>query len=97
MADVRRNRRRSRNRTRPEHLVAAMFLVLWVSICAPQAWSFDGFEKPELPAVASDDWGLRIVVFNVGQADAILVTTPNGDVVLIDSGRYVSAIISSLA
>ena len=32
-------------------------------------------------------WGLKIVVLNLGEPDAILVMTPNGDVCLIDSGK----------
>jgi len=54
---------------------------------------FNGFDKANLtPVTNSDgDWGLKIIVLNVGQADAILVIAPNGDVCLIDSGKWASA------
>lgn len=42
--------------------------------------------QPPTP-VTEADWGLKIVVFNVGQADAALVLTPNGDAALIDLGK----------
>ena len=32
-------------------------------------------------------WGLHIVIFDVGQADAIAIVAPNEDVVLIDAGK----------
>ena len=49
--------------------------------------AFEGLESPDLQSVASNDWGLKIVVFDVGQADSILLLTPNGDVALIDTGK----------
>ncbi len=54
---------------------------------------FTGLESTALPAVMDtpDGWGLKIVAMNVGQADAIMVMAPNGDVVLIDSGKTNSA------
>jgi competence protein ComEC len=50
---------------------------------------FSGFDSASLTPVHNiqGEWGLKIVVLNVGQADAILVIAPNGDVVLIDAGR----------
>lgn len=47
-----------------------------------------GFDSATLTPVSAStgQWGLQIVVLNVGQADAVLVMTPNGDVCLIDSG-----------
>lgn len=55
--------------------------------------SLNGFDSTRLPPVtnAFGDWGLTIVVLNVGQADAILVMTPNRDVCLIESDRTKSA------
>jgi competence protein ComEC len=51
---------------------------------------FSGLESSSLEPVTNDhgDWGLKIVFFDVGQADAILVIAPNGDICLIDSGKY---------
>lgn len=49
--------------------------------------SFTGLESSILPQVTTD-WGLKIIVLNVGQADAILVMTPNGEIALIDSAKY---------
>lgn len=45
-----------------------------------------GHAQP-LPPVTNDNWGLKIVVFDVGQADAALLLTPNGDAALVDLGR----------
>lgn len=44
--------------------------------------AFQGFDSATLEAVSDSagQWGLNIVVMDVGQADAILVLTPNGDV-----------------
>ena len=51
--------------------------------------SFVGLESKTLAPVSQDrdEWGLKIVVFDVGQADAILLLAPNGDAVLIDTGK----------
>ena len=70
----------------------ALLLFLCLTPIAARA-QFAGFESTALPAVtdAPGQWGLKIVVLNVGQADAILVMAPNGDVVLIDSGKTNSA------
>lgn len=63
--------------------------VLWLCAATASAQTFDGFDSPTLSPVTSNagDWGLKIVVLNVGQADAVLVLTPNGDVCLIDAGK----------
>ena len=37
------------------------------------------------------DWSLHIVVFNVGQADAIVMLDPNGQTCVIDAGRSSSS------
>lgn len=55
------------------------------------AQTFDGFDSATLQPVTNSDWGLKIVVLNVGQADAILLLASNGDVVLIDSGKTKSS------
>jgi len=39
-----------------------------------------------LSPVSPDDWSLKIVTFDVGQADAALLLTPDGDAALIDTG-----------
>ncbi len=54
---------------------------------------FSGLESSSLETVQNihSEWGLKIVVLNVGQSDAILVFAPNGDVCLIDSGKTESA------
>jgi competence protein ComEC len=66
---------------------------LWASVSPACGQAFHGFASSSLTPVKdeSDGWGLKIVVFNVGQADAILVLTPNGDTCLIDSGQASSA------
>ena len=43
-----------------------------------------------LPPVSGDDWGLKIVIFEVGQADAAVALTPNGDAAVIDIGRTIA-------
>lgn len=40
------------------------------------------------PPVGADDWGLKIVIFDVGQADAALLLTPDRDAALIDMGEF---------
>ena len=51
--------------------------------------TFRGFEKSDLSPVLSDpgEWGLKIIFIDVGQADAILLVTPNGNSILIDTGK----------
>ncbi len=69
-------------------LVILSVTILFPSVLFGQG--FTGFDSATLPPVSNSpgDWGLKIVVLNVGQADAILIMTPNGDVVLVDSGKY---------
>ncbi len=69
----------------PVIMLMSLLLVTTSAFCEP----FDGFDSPSLSAVSESpgQWGLRIVVFDVGQADAIMLLTPNGDVCLIDSGK----------
>ncbi len=71
------------------YLAAAAVAGATPSVAQP----FEGLGSATLPTVADTPgaWGLRIVVLNVGQADAILVITPNGDVCLIDSGKTSAA------
>lgn len=72
-------------------------LILTFAACSNQisllADDFSGLESSSLEPVQNvpGEWGLKIVVLNVGQADAILVFAPNGDVCLIDSGKTKSA------
>ena len=53
------------------------------------AQAFIGLESKTLAPVSQDrdEWGLKIVVFDVGRADAILLLAPNGDAALIDTGK----------
>ncbi len=74
-----------------QFLVALPLLVGCPLINTALAQTFDGFDSATLQPVTTIDWGLKIVVLNVGQADAILLLAPNGDVVLIDSGKTKSA------
>ena len=70
--------------------VAAVF---WWFPSHADGQGFQGFDSSSLTPVteAQGQWGLKIVVLNVGQADAVLLLTPNGDVCLIDSGRTSTA------
>lgn len=69
--------------------------VLPPMLAAWDSWaqSFSGFDSNTLSPVSGtqSSWGLKIVVLNVGQADAIIVLAPNGDVVLVDSGKTKTA------
>ena len=67
--------------------VLGLILLVSSELCWGQ--SFDGFDSTTLAPVSDTpgDWGLKIIVFDVGQGDAIMVLAANGDVVLIDSGR----------
>ena len=51
--------------------------------------TFSGLDSTTLEPISSEagEWGLKIVVFDVGQADAILLLAPNGDVAAIDTGK----------
>jgi beta-lactamase superfamily II metal-dependent hydrolase len=40
-----------------------------------------------LAAPAAPNWGLRVVFFSVGQADAIVAVAPDGDAAVIDAAR----------
>ena len=50
---------------------------------------FVGLESQTLAPVSQNrgEGGLKIVVFDVGKADAILLLTPNGEAALIDTGK----------
>ena len=70
----------------------SIFVIFTFVFCFNQililADDFKGLESSSLETVQDVEgkWGLKIVVLDVGQADAILVFAPNGDVCLIDSG-----------
>ena len=68
--------------------IAALFVLLFSSVHSISQ-AFSGLESTTLAPVSSTagQWGLKIVVFDVGQADAILLLAPNGDVVVIDTGN----------
>ena len=75
--------------------LAAASLVLGASVSVPSVPApidFDGFDSTTLPAVSEDgdEWGLKIVIFNVGNGDALLVLARNGDAAVIDTGRRAS-------
>ncbi len=66
--------------------------IAFIAFCFPTdliAKDFCGLESKTLPPVQNiqGKWGLKIIFFNLGQADAILLMTPNGDTCLIDSGK----------
>ena len=62
--------------------------LLFLPACSDSE-AFTGLESTTLEPVSPSpgQWGLKIVFFDVGQADAILLIVPNGDVALIDTGR----------
>ena len=68
--------------------LAPLFALIFLPVCPPTQ-AFEGLESTTLAKVSVEpgQWGLKIVVFDVGQADAILLLTPNGDVAVIDTGR----------
>ncbi len=74
------------SRSRTILIVAAVF---WWFPSPASGQGFQGFDSSTLTPVSdvAGQWGLKIVVLDVGQADAILVMTPNGDICLIDSGK----------
>ena len=67
----------------------AMLFTLLFFPASSLAQAFVGLESKTLAPVSQDrdEWGLKIVVFDVGQADAILLLVPNGDAALIDTGK----------
>ena len=69
---------------RPLRLAKIVVLLLCPACVLSQ--TFTGLESATLPKVESH-WGLKIVFFEVGPADAILLLAPNGDAVLIDTGN----------
>jgi len=52
-----------------------------VALCCSPVWA-----QPLTP-VPTDNWGLKIVIFDVGQGDGALLLTPNGQAVIIDTGE----------
>ncbi len=70
----------------PAFIVGVALLTLSSNIVRQD---FDGHDDPNLVPVANspDPWGLKIVVFDVGQADAVLLMTPNGDTCMVDTGK----------
>lgn len=60
--------------------------VLAICLLPNFLFAYDAAEIANL-ALFQQDFGLKIIVFNVGRGDAILLLTPNGDATLIDSGR----------
>ena len=69
---------------RPLRLATIVMLLLCPACVLSQV--FKGLESENLPKVEAE-WGLKIVFFDVGQADAILLLTPNGEVAVIDTGH----------
>ena len=67
----------------------AMLVALLFFSASSLAQAFIGLESKTLAPVSQDrdEWGLKIVVFDVGQADAILLLAPNGDAAFIDTGK----------
>jgi beta-lactamase superfamily II metal-dependent hydrolase len=59
-------------------LIVAVVFWWFPSLAGSQG--FQGFDSSTVTPVsdAAGQWGLKIVVLDVGQADAILVMTPNG-------------------
>ena len=74
-------------RTSQKLRIAALF-ALTFSLVHSFSQAFSGLESTTLAPVSSTagQWGLKIVVFDVGQVDAILLLAPNGDVAAIDTG-----------
>lgn len=64
-------------------LTATFFLIVSTIYLVPNASG----GAATLTPVMDNDWGLKIVVFNVGQGDGTLLLTPNGQAVIIDMGR----------
>ena len=54
--------------------IAHLFVLALPSLC---------LSADALPRVTDDEWGLKIVIFSVGQADAALVLARNGDAAII--------------
>ena len=64
-----------------------VLILLFPSINYSQ--DFKGYISNTLPDVTlrPGDWGLQIMIFEDGHGDCILLLTPNGEVVVIDTGR----------
>ena len=76
-------------------IVTTLVACLWIGVASSPTHGqpFNGFDSSTLQAVSHQpgEWGLKIVVFSVGAADAILILAANGDVVLVDSGKTKTA------
>lgn len=65
-------------------------LALLVAILGQGGGGACDWESLETGEVLEEGWGFHIVIFRVGQADAIVLVSPNGDAAVIDAGRYAS-------
>jgi competence protein ComEC len=66
--------------------VETSIMKTWNGILVLMLWWCSVWAAPLTP-VANDDWGLKIVLFDVGQGDGALLLTPNGDAAVIDMGK----------
>lgn len=74
----------NRNRTVRKEIIMQLkkfgFVFIFLSLTS-FSWA------KNLAPVTDNDWGLKIVIFDVGQADAALFLTPDGESALVDIGR----------
>ena len=69
------------------NLRAAKILSIVLYAACSISYAFEGLASTKLQPVEEDKWGLKIVIFDIGRADATLLLTPNGDSAVIDAGR----------